>query len=479
MEVKNVIPGDYSVTETTFDDWIIEAIELSDDDSTYNIANDGRTGTVTFRVGFGEIVRARFKNTRPNVQLNITAGPGGRVTYPGEGWFEYCSSSEVCLDAEAQDANFVFVGWRGSYFRDVVNTCPSPIVKGNLRLCGETRFGNYLLSCDGCNNLQLKHDHDIHAVFMSRLDTLYVDDNAANDPCPHNPLEGDHQENGTADHPFDSIQEAIDVATPGATVMVAPGTYRENLRFHGRPITVTGVLADGNEAFPIITARHQDMAVVTFGEGEELDTILRGFVITGGFGVHVGGVLCQDSSPTLENCAIVGNRVQSINGQGGAVQCINSHAVFKNCTVQGNYGGHDGAAFYCDESNIVVINSILYDNQPREIMHTGAAMSVVAYSNVAGGYDGEENLNTDPHFVRLGTWKQGPLPSVEPSPSDPYAVWHMGDYHLHADSPSIDAGDPNDVWTDEPGYNGGRINQGVYGGTSQATESPEPADPNE
>lgn len=46
-----------------------------------------------------------------------------------------------------------------------------------------------------------------------------------------------------------------------------------------------------------------------------------------------------------------------------------------------------------------------------------------------------------------------------------------GDFHLEYHSPSIDAGDQNDDYSNEPEPNGGRINQGHYGNTPEATGS--------
>ena len=46
-----------------------------------------------------------------------------------------------------------------------------------------------------------------------------------------------------------------------------------------------------------------------------------------------------------------------------------------------------------------------------------------------------------------------------------------GDYHLQPGSPCIDAGDPASDYSQEPSPNGGRINMGCYGNTSEATTS--------
>ncbi len=78
--------------------------------------------------------------------------------------------------------------------------------------------------------------------------TLYVDDDAPNDPAPGNPAISDPLEDGSADHPFDAIQEGINAAVAGDTVEVADGVYTGNgnrdLDFHGKAITVRSASGD-------------------------------------------------------------------------------------------------------------------------------------------------------------------------------------------------------------------------------------------
>jgi hypothetical protein len=47
------------------------------------------------------------------------------------------------------------------------------------------------------------------------------------------------------------------------------------------------------------------------------------------------------------------------------------------------------------------------------------------------------------------------------------------DFHVAAGSPTIDAGDPLSFYLAEPLPDGGRINLGNYGNTSQATACPQ------
>ena len=52
--------------------------------------------------------------------------------------------------------------------------------------------------------------------------------------------------NGSIDNPFPSIQAAINTASNGNTINVAPGTYYENINFSGKNIFVVGADSSNN-----------------------------------------------------------------------------------------------------------------------------------------------------------------------------------------------------------------------------------------
>jgi len=390
--------------------------------------------------------------------VRISSTAGGSVGFPGEGLFVYEEGMQVDLTARP-DPGFVFAGWSGTY-----------------------------ISKDNPLHFEVQQDQTIRANFVSMRRILYVDDNGPNDTRPGDSGGSDPAEDGTAQHPFDRIQEAVEVAADGATVVLRPGTYRENIDLLGKRVELTGFDPNdpGRSAWPVIDGGGNSGPVVSFTHGEDPNCVLAGFVITGGKGTSAAAIRCSASSPTIANCLIVGNRAADEGS--AAVYCTDSTAVIINCTIADNYAGQDGAALRLENSSVLVVNSILWGNAPSQIAASGARSPSIRYSCVTGGWSGPGNIDADPLFASAGQWVNRDDPRVVVTPDDPNAVWAMGDYHLKsqagrwdvkartwmqdaATSPCIDAGDPGSPIGHEPPPNGGIINMGAFGGTAKASRS--------
>ena len=126
-----------------------------------------------------------------------------------------------------------------------------------------------------------------------------------------------------------TIQSAIDVAAAGDTVLVAPGTYVENINFQGKAVTVESeqgpeaTVIDGNLAGP----------VVTFASGEGLASMIRGFTLQRGRASNGGGVRINASSPTVAGNIITNNMAC---GGGGGVEADNSSARIEHNLITNN-----------------------------------------------------------------------------------------------------------------------------------------------
>ena len=311
--------------------------------------------------------------------------------------------------------------------------------------------------------------------------TLYVDDDA----CPSTG-------SGTINDPYCEIQYAIDHVGANDTISVAPGTYQENIDFSGEAITLISE-SDSGPTIPTndtIIHGSGSGSVVTFGSGEGAGSIIHGFLITGGDAGSGGGIYCYGASPTIENCSIYGN---DANSKGGGISCINgSSPTIKNCLIVQNevsvYSDKQGGGVYADltscptienctitfnsayygagvysvSSCTKILNSIIYYNYGDSL--DAPAITAVTYSDVEGMdgedciWDDETNLCENPKIVCFSC--HGGYPKQK----------------LASDSPCIDAGDPTSYFCNERSKNGGRINMGAYGNTTESTSDDDPND---
>jgi hypothetical protein len=379
--------------------------------------------------------------------LTLSSTFGGSVVEPGEGEFLYPFDTLVRLKAVA-DPGFVFVRWTG----------PFPITTASADIFTERNY-------------------QFRAHFQSLRDTLHVNNSVAADP----------NADGSPERPIPSIQDAIDVAREGASIIVSPGIYPENIDFLGKKIHLKAVDPRNPDGGPCATIQGAGGApVVTIGPGGGSQCSLSGFVITGGRNDIVGAIDCSGSDPQISHCLIVGNRCSDPNG--AAMRFQWSRAVLTQCTIADNYAGENGAGLVHDESSIAVTNSIFWNNRPTEILYRGSTRPFIRYCCVRGWWPDFGNIHADPLLARPGAWVD-PADSAKMLTYDnPRAVWLDGDYHVQSQtgrwdpvlsswvrdlvtSPAIDAGDPAGPVGQEPLPHGGVVNMGVYGGTAEASKS--------
>src|SRR2546426_5914755 len=141
---------------------------------------------------------------------------------------------------------------------------------------------------------------------------------------------------------YPTIQAAINAAANGDTVLVAPGTYVENINFSGKAITVT---SGGGPEVTLIDGNQAD-SVVKFISAEGRSSVLSGFTVlngrsgfdTPGFG-NGGGIWIKNSSPT-----IAGNIIANNLGCGGVGISAASSSPFiqKNTIINNRQSGCTG-----------------------------------------------------------------------------------------------------------------------------------------
>jgi len=166
---------------------------------------------------------------------------------------------------------------------------------------------------------------------------------------------------------YRSIQTAIDDASAGDEVLVADGTYLENIDFQGKDISVRSV---GGPGATVIDGGGAD-SVVTFTTGETRGAVLEGFTLQRGGGrayngppgaTFGGGIFMLNSSPTISNCRIVDNEA---GWAGAAVYMSASSPLITGCTVARNRhadGGSRIETIKIDDGFPRIENCSIYDN---------------------------------------------------------------------------------------------------------------------
>ncbi len=252
-----------------------------------------------------------------------------------------------------------------------------------------------------------------------------------------------------------SLANAMQIAKNGNSIWVASGTYIPVNTSPASPnsptfqllrgVSVYGGFAGGETTLSQrnVAANHCILSGQLTGSTNAFHVVtgdnfarLDGFeIIAGKAGGSAfddesgGGLLCVGTTPTIVGCAFTGNCAQLFGGavfayttcapvfincvfanntavdDGGAVMFYgNVNASVINCTFNGNSSPNGSAIFDYSNSNVTMINSVLWGDTGNLEFYNLSSTPTISFSDIQGGLpagstDGGGNINLDPQFI--------------------------------------------------------------------------------
>lgn len=176
-------------------------------------------------------------------------------------------------------------------------------------------------------------------------------------------------DSGAAD--YQTIQGAIDNSQDGDTIVVRPGTYREQIVFSGRRVTLRSEAPDDPAVVEATVIASDSSYSVSFDFGEGRDSVLEGFTITG------RGVFCAGSSPTISKNVIHDCAEAGVTGESSAAPTIVGNTIVSNELegIHGCDGLIEGNTIAHNETGIAYCNGPIRDNEITDNVMEGIYVS--------------------------------------------------------------------------------------------------------
>ncbi len=254
-------------------------------------------------------------------------------------------------------------------------------------------------------------------------DPIFVDDDGPNDRWPGDTgfYIGDPNgfgpsvENGTFLNAFDSVQEAINVASNGMTILLNDGIYdgegNYDINPQGKAITIRSW--NGSDLTTVNSLGQGSVFIMN--SGETTNTVLMGLGITvtlndctDGDCDSEHGIVLTNASPRIEHCAIFDCQLDGIFCESGSSPVIisstvhnvrngiwckeNSSPQIEGCsisTIGHGLAGNNGIGLYVDGSDGLYVGDTVISNCNGRAIHikdsTNAVIEDARLLNSSGG----------------------------------------------------------------------------------------------
>lgn len=165
-----------------------------------------------------------------------------------------------------------------------------------------------------------------------------------------------------------TIQAAIDAASHGDTVVVAPGVYagpgNRNITTLGKSITLRSENGPESCIIDVGASPAEWMSGFVINSAETFATVIEGFTVMGGYAFNGAGFHISNGGPTIRDCIVTGNYAAC---WGGGIYTESEWAFprIENCRVFGNTSRDEGGGAFNISGSPVYVNCAIVGNNAR------------------------------------------------------------------------------------------------------------------